>query len=184
MASPGNYSHPTTAQSWTWRSLGISHGVDVEVLVETPKGSHNKYEFDQGGRAIWLSRTLFTAMQFPVDYGYIPGTLAPDGDPLDALVLLDEPTFPGCHVRGRVVAVLRMRDQEGDDDKIVVVPSNDPRWADVTDVTDLAVHLKDEISHFFDVYKDLEPEKWAEPSGWAAAQEAETIIDRFRHGGQ
>jgi inorganic pyrophosphatase len=157
--------------------------VEIEVVVEVPRGSRNKYELDHDSGAIWLDRMLFTATQYPADYGSIPGTLAPDGDPLDALVLLEEPTFPGCHVRGRVVGVFRMRDEKGDDDKVVAVPATDPRWEDVADVSDLPEHLTREIGHFFEVYKELEPGKQTDARGWRGADEAVRIVEEARRAG-
>lgn len=153
------------------------------MVVEVPRGSRNKYELDHDSGAIWLDRMLFTATQYPADYGSIPGTLAPDGDPLDALVLLEEPTFPGCHVRGRVVGVFRMRDEKGDDDKVVAVPATDPRWEDVADVSDLPEHLTREIGHFFEVYKELEPGKQTDARGWRGADEAVRIVEEARRAG-
>lgn len=149
-------------------------------MVEIPKGSRNKYELDHETGALWLDRMLFTATQYPADYGFVPETLADDGDPLDVLVLLDEPTFPGCHIRARVVGVFRMRDEKGDDEKILAVPATDPRWAEVTDLADLAPHLLDEISHFFAVYKELEPGKETTVLGWQGRDEAGRIVERAR----
>lgn len=147
-------------------------------MIEIPKGSRNKYEIDHQTGAIWLDRMLFTATQYPADYGFVPGTLADDGDPLDIMVLLDEPAFPGCHVRVRPVGVFRMRDEKGVDDKILSVPATDPRWASVKDLGDLAEHLTDEIRHFFSVYKELEPGKGTDVLGWGGSVEAEEIVLR------
>ena len=102
---------------------------ELEVVVEIPRGARNKYEMDHESGAIWLDRTLFTATQYPADYGFVPGTLGEDGDPIDVVVLLDEPTFPGCHVMARAIGVFRMRDEAGGDDKVLVVPAHDPRYA-------------------------------------------------------
>ena len=147
--------------------------MEVEAIIEVPRGSRNKYEADHDTGRIWLDRMLFTATQYPTDYGFIPATLADDGDPLDIMVLLDEPTFPGCHVLARPVAVLRMRDEAGGDDKILSVPATDPRWS----------LLLDEILHFFQVYKQLEPGKLTEPGHWedrvAAEATIETAFDAF-----
>jgi len=154
--------------------------MEIEIVIEAPRGSRNKYEADHDTGAIWLDRMLFTATQFPADYGFIPETLAPDGDPLDAVVLLDEPTFPGCHVRGRVVGLFRMHDEHGQDDKVVAVPATDPRWESFNDVADLPEHLKREIAHFFDVYKDLEPGSATEIQGWTDASTAESVIEEAR----
>ena len=154
--------------------------MEIEALIEIPKGSRNKYEVDHGSGAIWLDRMLFTATQYPADYGFIPGTLAPDGDPLDVLVLLDEPTFPGCHIHVRVVGVFRMRDEAGEDAKVLAVPSTDPRWSEVSDLGDLPPHLLDEISHFFAVYKELEPGKDTQIVGWEGAAAARALVDSSR----
>jgi inorganic pyrophosphatase len=147
-----------------------------EVIVEIPKGSRNKYEMDHESGAVWLDRMLFTAMQYPTDYGFFPGTLAEDGDPLDALVLLQEPTFPGCHIMVRAVAVFSMRDEKGPDAKVLCVPARDPRWAEVRDLGDVDEFLLEEIGHFFDAYKHLEPGKSAETGGWSDAAAAEAAI--------
>ena len=146
-------------------------------MVEIPKGSRNKYELDHESGTIWLDRTLFTATQYPADYGFAPRTLAEDGDPLDALVLLDEPTFPGCRIRARPVAVFWMRDEKGPDAKVLCVPATDPRWAHIRDIGDLPGHLLDEIRHFFEVYKDLEPGKSTEPRGWEGAAAAWAAVE-------
>ena len=146
--------------------------MEHEVIVEIPKGSKNKYEMDHDSGAIWLDRTLFTSMEYPADYGFFPYTLADDGDPLDALILLPEPTFPGCHVRARPVGVFWMEDDAGPDAKIICVPAGDARWEHVTDLGGLPDHLTDEISHFFEVYKALEPDKYAHVRGWEGADAA------------
>jgi inorganic pyrophosphatase len=140
--------------------------VEYEVVIEIPKGSRNKYEADHESGEIWLDRLLFTATQYPTDYGFFPQTLADDGDPLDALVLLDESTFPGCHIHARPVAVFWMQDEMGADAKVLCVPATDPRWDRVQDMGDLPPHLLDEIAHFFHVYKALEPGKETTTRGW------------------
>ena len=129
---------------------------DHIVFVEIPSGSRNKYEFDPELGAIVLDRRLFTSMSYPADYGYIEGTLAEDGDPLDALVLVGEPTFPGCRIRVRPVGVFHMEDEKGVDDKVICVPLKDPAWMRATDIHDIPSELRNEIEHFFQVYKDLE----------------------------
>jgi inorganic pyrophosphatase len=154
--------------------------VDVEVIVEIPKGSRNKYEVHHDSDAIWLDRMLFTATQYPTDYGYFPGTLGEDGDPLDALVLLDEATFPGCHILARPVGVFFMEDEKGRDAKVLCVPATDPRWAGLHDIGDLPPHLLDEIGHFFEVYKQLEPGKKSETGGWQGVGAAETVVAEAR----
>ena len=154
-------------------------------MVEIPKGSRNKYEIDHDTGAVWLDRNLFTATQYPADYGFVPHTLAEDGDPLDVLVLLDEPTFPGCHIRARPIGVFWMRDEAGPDAKVLCVPATDPRWDEVRELVDLRPHLLQEIRHFFEVYKALEPHKSTEVRGWEGREAAEREVSeaRRRHGG-
>jgi inorganic pyrophosphatase len=154
--------------------------MDVEVVIEIPKGTRNKYEADHETGAIWLDRMLFTATRYPEDYGYIPLTLAQDGDPLDAMVLLEEPTFPGCHVHARPVGVFLMSDEKGQDAKILCVPATDPRQAEVVDLTDVPSYALDEIAHFFAIYKALEPGKDAVVQGWDGRAAAEAIVVRSR----
>jgi len=156
----------------------------IDVLVEIPRGSRNKYEVDHDSGRIRLDRTLFTATAYPADYGFVPDTLAEDGDPIDAMVLVNEPTFPGCLVAARPIGVFWMSDENGPDAKLLCVPDHDPRFArqrDISDVPDLQLR---EIGHFFDVYKDLEPGKSTNTRGWAGAAEAERTLDeaieRFR----
>jgi len=149
--------------------------MDVEAVIEIPQGSRNKYEMDHQTGRIRLDRMLFTSTRYPLDYGFIPGTLAEDGDPLDALVWLDEPAFPGCLVTVRPVAVFWMHDEHGPDAKILTVPAHDPRMAATQDLADVPAHLTAEIGHFFDIYKDLEPGKSTDARGWqdrAAAEQA------------
>lgn len=131
----------------------------VTIVVEIPKGSRNKYEYDPRSGAIVLDRMLFTSMQYPADYGFILGTLGADGDPLDALVFVGEPTFPGCRITARPIGLFRMRDEKGPDEKILCVPLKDPMWSHVQDLGDLNPNLLNEIEHFFAVYKDLEGHK-------------------------
>ena len=156
--------------------------MDVEVIIEVPQGSRNKYEMDAASGRIRLDRMLFTSTRYPVDYGFIPGTLAEDGDPLDAMVLLGEPAFPGSFVTGRPVAVFWMLDEHGPDAKILTVPAGDPRYASVRDLPDIPTPLLAEISHFFDAYKELEPGKGTDVRGWqdraAAGQEITTAFER------
>jgi inorganic pyrophosphatase len=152
--------------------------VQIAVVVEIPKGSRNKYEIDHSTGEVWLDRTLFTATQYPADYGFVVDSLGDDGDPLDVLVLLDEPTFSGCHIMVRPVGVFHMEDDKGGDDKVLCVPAKDPRWSHVNDLTDLQPHLLDEIAHFFDVYKALEPGKFTKILGWRPRLEAEAVVQR------
>ena len=155
-------------------------GVEFDVLIEIPRGSRNKYEVDHESGRIRLDRTLFTATQYPADYGFFPGTLAEDGDPLDALVLLDEATFPGCHILARPVAVFFMEDEAGRDAKVLCVPATDPRWSGMLDRGDLPPYLLDEIGHFFEVYKALEPGKGTTTMGWHSAAIAEAVVNESR----
>jgi len=154
--------------------------MDVEVIVEIPKGQRNKYEIDHDTGRIRLDRMLFTSTRYPADYGFIEDTLGGDGDPLDALVLLEEPTFPGCLVTARVIGMFQMTDEKGPDDKILSVPARDPRWEHVQDIRHLPEFERLEIQHFFEVYKELEPGKSVEGSQWADRHAAEAEIERSR----
>ncbi len=147
-----------------------------EVIVEIPQGSMNKYEIDHDSGEVWLDRHLFAATVYPAEYGFFPHTLAEDGDPLDALVLLENPTMPGCHIRARPVAVLEMTDEAGRDLKVLCVPAGDPRWERIGDIDDLDPFLLAEIRHFFAVYKDLEPGKGSELGGWTGKADALAAI--------
>ena len=153
-------------------------------MIEIPRGSRNKYEYDHHRDVIRLDRRLFSATVYPADYGFVPDTLALDGDPLDVLVLLEDPTFPGCWVEVRAVGVFWMEDEKGPDAKILCVPSHDPAYFAVHDISDLPQRLLDEIEHFFDVYKMLEPEKNTTTRGYegyeAAYAEIEASKDRYR----
>lgn len=150
---------------------------EFEAIVEIPRGSRNKYEMDHESGALWLDRRLFTAMAYPADYGFLAGTLGEDGDPLDVLVLLEEPTFPGCHLMVRPVGVFWMRDDAGPDAKVLAVPAGDPRFADTQDLGDLPPFLLDEIRHFFEAYKTLEPDKFSVVRDWQGADAAYEEID-------
>ena len=150
--------------------------MDFDVLVEIPKGQRNKYEVDHKTGRIRLDRTLFTATQYPADYGFIEGTLGQDGDPLDALVLIPEPTFPGCLVRARAIGMYRMTDEKGRDDKVLCVPAEDPRQEHLRDIHHLGEFDRMEIQHFFEIYKDLEPGKSVEGAMWVGRSDAEREI--------
>jgi len=155
----------------------------LDAVIEIPKGSRNKYEMDHEVGRIRLDRALFTATSYPSDYGFFPGTLAEDGDPLDVLVLIDAPTFPGCVVSVRPVAVFWMRDEQGPDAKVSAVPADDVRFASITDLAEVPQHLLAEISHFFEIYKSLEPDKLSETRGWQSRADAEaTITDAMERG--
>ena len=152
---------------------------EVVVFVEVPMGSRNKYELDQGLGAVVLDRRLFTSMAYPADYGFIEGTLGEDGDPLDALVLVPEPTFPGCLIRCRAIGMFRMKDEKGPDEKILCVPLKDPAWMRVSDVHDIPAELRNEVEHFFQVYKDLEEAK-VETFGYGNRADAERVVAEAR----
>jgi inorganic pyrophosphatase len=154
--------------------------VDVDVVVEIPKGSRNKYEYDPTVDRIRLDRMLFSSTGYPADYGFVPDTLAEDDDPLDALLLLDEPTFPGCLVRARVIAVFWMRDEAGPDAKVLCVPADDPRHLHLQDLGDVPWYQITEIWHFFNIYKALEPGKSSETRGWEKRREAEATVEDAR----
>jgi len=154
--------------------------VDVEVVIEIPKGQRNKYEMDHETGRIRLDRMLFTSTRYPADYGFIEDTLAEDGDPLDALVLLDEPTFPGCLITCRVIGMFRMRDEMGLDDKVLCVPATDPRMAHLKDITDVPAFDRLEIQHFFEVYKEIEPGKSVQGAAWADRAAAEAEVEESR----
>ena len=151
----------------------------VMVFVEIPTGSRNKYEVDRETGTIVLDRMLFTATRYPADYGFIEGTMGDDGDPLDALVFVAEPTFPGCRIRGRPVGLFRMWDEKGRDEKILCVPLRDPAWSHVEDLHDLLPTLLNEIEHFFAVYKNLEG-KETRTGGYGDRQEALQVIEEAR----
>jgi inorganic pyrophosphatase len=154
--------------------------VEFDVVIEIPKGQRNKYEMDHHSGRIRLDRMLFTSTRYPADYGFIENTLAKDGDPLDALVLLDEPTFPGCLISCRALGMFRMRDEKGRDDKVLCVPATDPRIAHLQDITDVSEFDLLEIQHFFEVYKALEPGKEVEAAKWASRLAAEDEIEACR----
>jgi inorganic pyrophosphatase len=162
--------------------MRIKDPLVVDVVVEVPKGSRNKFEWDPGVGAMRLDRQLFTATRYPADYGFVVDTIAEDGDPVDALVLLGDPTFPGCHIFSRPVGVFWMSDEHGPDAKLLMVPSADSRieWAELDDVPE---PLLLEIAHFFEIYKELEPGKATRVRGWdgRAAAEAEILRGRERH---
>ena len=154
--------------------------MDVDVLIEIPMGQRNKYEMDHASGRIRLDRMLFTSTRYPADYGFIEDTLADDGDPLDALVLLDEPTFPGCLINCRVIGMFRMRDEKGADDKVLCVPATDPRMEHLRDIHHVPEFQRLEIQHFFEVYKALEPGKEVRTEAWADRRAAEAEIEASR----
>ena len=155
-----------------------------DVTIEIPKGQKNKYEVDHETGRIRLDRTLFTSTQYPADYGYIENTLGLDGDPLDAMVILQEPTFPGCIISCRAIGMFRMQDEAGGDDKVLCVPAGDQRAAWRQDIDDVSDFHRLEIQHFFEVYKDLEPGKSVAGAAWTGRKEAEAEVlasfERFK----
>jgi inorganic pyrophosphatase len=154
--------------------------MDIEVVIETPQGSRNKYEMDPKRGRIRLDRMLFTSTRYPLDYGFLPETLAEDGDPLDALVWVEEPTFPGCLIEARPVAVFWMHDEGGPDAKVLAVCAQDPRMDHVRDLADVPTYLTAEIGHFFDIYKALEADKSSDVRGWQDRTAAEQVIKEAR----
>ncbi len=150
--------------------------MEFDVTIEIPKGQRNKYEMDHQTGRIRLDRMLFTSTRYPHDYGFIDDTLGEDGDPLDVLVLLEEPTFPGCLIRARAIGMYRMKDEAGGDDKVLCVPSGDPRQSHLQDIFHVPEFDRLEIEHFFSVYKDLEPGKSVEGATWTGRAEAEIEI--------
>ena len=148
----------------------------IEVLIEIPKGCRNKYEYDKERKMIRFDRTLFSSVHYPSDYGYISDTHGQDGDPLDALVLVNQPTFPGCLIDARPIGVFVMHDEKGKDDKVLCVPISDPHWNHIHAMEQVPPHLLREIEHFFNVYKDLE-EKQVRIEGWQGKQAALDIIE-------
>lgn len=147
-----------------------------DAVIEIPRNSNIKYEVDHGTGRVFLDRILFTPMGYPTNYGFFENTLGEDGDPLDVLVLLDQDLMPGILAKVRPVGVLKMVDEAGGDDKVVAVLAKDPRWSHIQDVADIPEHIKNEIGHFFEHYKDLEKGKWVKIEGWGDAAEAKRIL--------
>ncbi len=176
-----------------WRELRAGPDAPdlIYVIVEIPKGSRNKYEYNKEHGVIKLDRVLYSSVSYPGDYGLIPQTFWEDGDPLDVLVTVGEPTFPGCIIEARPVGVFRMEDKGKSDDKILAVPFRDPRYAQVHDLADLPQHFLIEVAHFFSVYKALEEGGRVQVKGWEDAQAAKDSIrsgmeqyrERFHLGG-
>ena len=149
----------------------------INVLIEISGGSKNKYEFDMDLNAFALDRVLFSSVQYPYDYGFVPNTLADDGDPLDGMVLMDEPTFPGCVIAARPIGMLEMIDGGDRDEKILCVPDKDPRYVGVKTLDDVAPHRLDEISEFFKTHKNLE-KKVTEILGWKGLDEVQPLVEK------
>ncbi|MGK7947463.1 MAG: inorganic diphosphatase [Xenococcaceae cyanobacterium] len=149
----------------------------INVLIEIPAGSKNKYEFDKDMNAFALDRVLFASVQYPYDYGFVPNTLADDGDPLDGMVIMDQPTFPGCVITARPIGMLEMIDGGDRDEKILCVPEEDPRYKNVSSLKDIAAHRLDEIAEFFRTYKNLE-KKVTEILGWQDVDKVKPLIEQ------
>jgi inorganic pyrophosphatase len=149
----------------------------INVLVEIPAGSKNKYEFDKDMNAFALDRVLYSSVQYPYDYGFIPNTLADDGDPLDGMVIMDQPTFPGCVIAARPIGMLEMVDGGDRDEKILCVPAKDPRYAEVKSLKDVHPHRLDEIAEFFRSYKNLE-KKVTEILGWQDVDRVNPLVEQ------
>lgn len=162
-----------------WRDLEPGPNIPdvIYVIVEISKGSRNKYEYGKELGVIKLDRVLFSSLHYPGDYGLIPRTLYDDGDPLDVLVMVNEPTFPGCIIEARPIGLFKMLDQGVADDKVLAVPARDPLFDDYQDIKDIPQHFLREVAHFFEVYKDLEGKR-AKPIGWEGATVAKAEITR------
>jgi inorganic pyrophosphatase len=152
---------------------------EFSCIVEIPKGSRNKYEWDHERDRLVLDRFLFSSVVYPTDYGFIPETLGQDEDPLDVMICVSEPTFPGCMIDVKPIALFRMEDDKGIDDKILCVPLSDPGWNDKETLEDLPKQLRDEIAHFFSIYKDLERKK-VTVDGWYSREDAIKEIEASR----
>jgi inorganic pyrophosphatase len=152
----------------------------IDVVIEIPRGSRNKYEYDHESGQIVLDRVLFSSVHYPTDYGFVPGTKAPDGDALDVLVVVEEPTFPGCRMKVRPIGLLKMRDEEGEDEKLLAVPVADPRFDHIERLDQLQPHWLREIENFFSTYKRLERSKESRVDGWRGADEARQALRRWR----
>lgn len=152
---------------------------EVNVLIEIPMGSNIKYEYDEEEDVVKVDRVLYTSMMYPFNYGFIPGTLEEDGDPIDVLVITSYPITPGTAIEVRPIGILYMRDEEGEDAKIIAVPKDkiDPSYSNIRDIIDLPEAVKNKIVHFFEHYKELEPGKWVKVSGWGSANEAKARIN-------
>ncbi|MEM1370319.1 MAG: inorganic diphosphatase [Cyanobacteria bacterium P01_H01_bin.15] len=150
----------------------------LNVIVEIAGGSKNKYEFDKELNAFALDRVMYASVRYPFEYGFVPNTLADDGDPLDGLVIMDEPTFPGCIIPARPIGFMEMIDGGEPDEKLLCVPVKDPRYADVKSLKDIAQHRLDEVAEFFKTYKNLE-KKTVEVKGWKDVEAVQPLVDRF-----
>ena len=160
--------------------MSDSNDITVDVFIEIPKGSRNKYEYDDIKKVVRFDRMIFSSMHYPSDYGFVTETLALDGDPIDAMVLVSEPTFPGCLIEVKVIGLFKMYDEKGPDAKLLCVPVRDPIWNKMNSLEDVNPHLLSEIEHFFQVYKDLEQKKVG-VEGW---EDKEVAIKSLRESQQ
>lgn len=151
--------------------------MELLATIEIPRGSRNKYEVDHATGRVKLDRYLYTSMQYPADYGFFEDTMGNDGDPLDVLVLLPEPLFPGVLMDVRPIGMFKMEDEAGGDDKVLGVTAGDPRWESYQDIDDVDQFTLDSIEHFFTRYKDLEPGKYVKGSSWVGRVEAEAEVN-------
>ncbi|MFA5072197.1 MAG: inorganic diphosphatase [Candidatus Pacearchaeota archaeon] len=154
----------------------------LNIFIENPKGSSNKYELDKESGKIMLDRALYSSVFWPFEYGFIENTLSEDGDPLDAVVLVNEPTFPGCVIPCKIIGMLDMEDESGIDYKIIAVPDDkiDPRFKHINSIDDLTEHQRKELQEFFEIYKRLEPNKWVKVVGFKSKEEAEATIEKCK----
>jgi inorganic pyrophosphatase len=154
----------------------------MNIFIENPKGTSNKYELDKETGKIMLDRALYSSVFWPFEYGFIENTLSEDGDPLDVVVLVNEPTFPGCVIPSKIIGMLDMEDESGIDYKIIAVPDDkiDPRFKHINSIDDLTEHQRKEIQEFFETYKRLEPNKWVKVVGFKSKEEAEKIIEQCK----
>lgn len=154
----------------------------LNIFIENPKGTSNKYELDKESGKIMLDRALYSSVFWPFEYGFIENTLSEDGDPLDAVVLVNEPTFPGCVIPSKIIGMLNMEDESGIDYKVIAVPDDkiDPRFKHINSIDDLTEHQRKEIQEFFEVYKRLEPNKWVKVTGFESKEKAEEIIEKCK----
>ncbi len=162
-----------------WKDLKPGENIpeNVYTIVEIPKGSRNKYEYNKEMEAFEVDRVLYSPVHYPADYGFIPQTTYDDGDPMDIIVLMDQPTFPGCIINSRPIGLMKMIDTGEKDYKILAVPVDDPRFNEINDISDLPEHIPKEIGHFFTVYKNLQGKK-VEILGWEDAESAKKELIR------
>lgn len=156
--------------------LGKKAPDTVNSIVEVPLGSHDKIEYDEDLRAFKVDRTLYSRLTYPGNYGFLPQTVGGDGDPLDCVILGNWPLYPGVVVSVRIVGMLVTKDEKGEDEKLLGVPADDPRFNSIKDLADVSEHTKAEIAHFFEQYKALEPGKWVKVTGWKGAKDAKQLI--------